>query len=835
MVAVHLRVFGFLLLIVTLMGATGCARLRNLPEGESFLDENKVKFHDEPSKFNVSKGELLALAKPEPNRRILGLRFNHTVYLLVNKRKLARSEELNKIKCERKNEKRARKGKAPKECKTWRMFWAYTVGEATVIIDSSKAERSANQMSIYLQKRGYFRAKVEPEFDYNKHGQKGSVIYNVYSDQPYIVKSLRYIIEDPIMAESFSRVQRNLVMDTGMVFNLKQLDADRDIITNYYNNSGYYEFNKEYISFDADTSAGHYSVSVIMRLQNMKQLSEGSDKATVSIPHRKYYIGNIYVDTQFDLTNPDRVNPPPTRFDGLNIYNDSTSTISKYLLSCIQGYNSGDLYQKDKIDRTYKRYSQLGVFRSTTILLVPRRDSISPNINILDTYIRATPEKRQGFSIDPHVTNRAGNMGIYANPGYLNKNLFRGAERLELRMIVGMEASQTLVQTTDATGAGQLRRNFGLNTFEIGPEATLRLPRLWPLGCDFTSRSSDPQTALTALFNYQRRPDYERTLSQLRFAWSFIENPDKVTRFNIDLVEFSIIKIDKSPEFQAFLDRLNDSFLANSYQNHLILSFGTPTFTLNTQKAKFQRTYTYIRASLGGAGNILNGFMQLTSAPRDEVGSFELTGIRFAQYHRTELDYRYYYNVNTKNAFVWRAYGGIGVPRKNLLTLPFEKSFFSGGSNGMRAWQARTLGPGSSRDSLAVQTFNNIGEIKLEGNFEYRFKMTQMFNWALFMDVGNIWLLNPDPIRVGADFKWDRFVSEIAISGGIGLRLDFDIFLVRFDLGLKLKDPAKVPGERWIGQPKDEYISYLKTFDDDIRRVPVASNVVFNLGIGFPF
>jgi len=176
------------------------------------------------------------------------------------------------------------------------------------------------------------------------------------------------------------------------------------------------------------------------------------------------------------------------------------------------------------------------------------------------------------------------------------------------------------------------------------------------------------------------------------------------------------------------------------------------------------------------------------------------------------------------------------------LTLPFEKSFFSGGSNGMRAWQARTLGPGSSRDTLAVQTFNNIGDIKLEGNFEYRFKMTQMFNWALFLDVGNIWLLRPDAIRPGADFKADRFVSEIAFSGGLGLRLDFDIFLVRFDFGLKLKDPAKVPGERWIGQPKDEYIAYqdeyiayLRRFDDDIRSVPLASNVVFNLGIGFPF
>jgi len=827
--------FRFLFFLVTALLMGSCARLRNVPKGQAFLRRNELEVHDKPDEYTFSDDDLLAIAKPEPNRRILWFRFNHTVYLLVNKRKLAEGEAKMKVKCEVKNERRAKKRKPPKECKTWRMFWAYTVGEPTILVDSARIERSSEQISIHLQKRGFFNAKVEPEFQYNKSGDKCKVIYNVYPEKPFIIDSIRYAIDDSEMNASFPQVQRQLVLDTGMVFNIDKLNEERDIITHFYNNRGYYDFNREYISYDVVKTPGSHRIVLVMRIQNPRELVAGSKDTYIAVPHKKYYIGKIYLDSNFDLSNPNKLHNDTLAFEGLNIFDDSTATVSKYLLSCIQGYNQDELYQKNKIDKTYKRYSQLGVFRSTTIMLVPRKDSLNPNVNRLDTYIRATPEKRQGFSIDPHITNRAGNMGIYANPGYLNKNLFHGAERLEARMIIGMEASQTLVQTTDADGSGQIKRSFGLNTFEIGPEITLRLPRLWPLGCDFTSRSSDPQTAITALFNYQKRPDYERTLSQFRYAYSFIENPDKVTRINIDLIEFSIISIDKSPAFQAFLDRLNDSFLANSYQNHLILSFATPTLTWNTQKAKYQRKYFYSRTQLGGAGNLLNGIMQMTSAPRDELGSYELTGIRYAQYYRGEQDFRYYLNVNQKNAFVWRAYGGIGVPRKNLSTLPFEKSFFSGGSNGMRAWQARTLGPGSSRDTLAVQTFNNIGEIKLEGNFEYRFKMTQMLNWALFVDAGNIWLLNPDPIRPGADFSAKRFASEIAISGGLGLRLDFDIFLVRFDFGLKLKDPAKVPGERWIGQPKDEYLTYLRRFDSDITRVPLASNVVFNLGIGFPF
>ncbi len=175
------------------------------------------------------------------------------------------------------------------------------------------------------------------------------------------------------------------------------------------------------------------------------------------------------------------------------------------------------------------------------------------------------------------------------------------------------------------------------------------------------------------------------------------------------------------------------------------------------------------------------------------------------------------------------------MPYGNLNVLPFEKSFFSGGSNGMRAWQARTLGPGSSRDSSVIRTFNNIGEVKLEGNFEYRFKMTKMLNWAIFVDAGNIWLNEPSLDKVGADFTSKRFVSEIAIGSGIGLRLDFDIFLVRFDLGIKLKDPSKIPGERWSWQPKNEYISYLQSIDPEITKVPTSNNVVLNLGIGFTF
>ncbi len=813
-----------------------CSGLRRVPDGDAFLQRHDVVLHKSEEDFAITKDELLTFTKLNPNRRILWLRFNHTIYLMVNKNKLEESDRKTAVRCAKKNARRLRKGKTLKECQSWRSFMAYTVGEPTVLLDSVKMKKGAEQMNVYLHKKGYFRSEVAPEVIFNEKKNKCRVVYNVTPGKVYRIRTIDYNISDPEMAKVESVILENSLIKPSSKFDIDVLDLERERIATFFNNRGYYEFNKEHIIYKVDSSQGGYVVDVRMNLQLQKESLIAFPDSIVEVPHKKYFIGDIYVQTDFNLATPDRIPPDTIYFDGFKILSDGKPDITEYLISCLQGYNTGDLYQKNKLDKTYKRYSQLGVFRASNIQLIPKKEAAGPNINILDTYIRLTPAKKQSFTIDPHVTNRSGNMGIYGNITYTHRNLFRGAEAMDVRIIAGVEASQTLVQTstpTDATGQ-QIRRNLGLNTFEFGPEVTYRVPRLWPFGCDYTQLSSDPQTSVSAALNYQSRPDYERTLSQLKFSYNWIENPDVVRRVNIDAVEFSIIKIQKSQSFQDFLDRLSDAFLSNSYQDHLILATNA-ALTWNTQKLKYQKHYYYLRIAGSGAGNLLNGFMTIIDAPVDTSNIHTIAGIRFAQYFRGETDLRYYFNVNEKNAFVWRVYGGLGVPRKNAVVLPFEKSFFGGGSNGIRAWQARTLGPGSYRNPEDPQTFNNIGEIKLEANFEYRFKLTMMFNWALFVDAGNIWLINKDIVRPGASFSSDRFMSEIAFGGGVGMRLDFDFFLVRLDLGLQLKDPAKIQGERWLWQPKDEYKEYLASTNNPVDRIPFASNLVFNLGIGFPF
>lgn len=827
----RLAITSFLISVLVL---SSCSKMRHLEDGEVYLKGQRVTTPQTlivPLPF--SHEDLLAFSRLKPNRKILGIRLNHAVYLMVNQKKLERDKIRTAEKCAKKNQQRRIKGKEEESCRCWREFWAYTVGEPSAILDTFKMKRSAEQMILHMQKRGYFDAEVIPSVNYNKDSSSCSVDYHLIAGEPYIISRIDFEINDPYILPLKSSVEQVGAIKTGMPLEVDMLNTARDKVTQLLNNEGFYDFTRDYIRFEVDTNSGRGAVSVVMQITEPEFADEQGNIFSTS--HRKYYIGDVYVHTQFDATDPSYQPKDTSLFDNINILSNTRSEINPELISCLMAFGSDDIYQKKHVETTYRRFSKLGVFRSTSIKLVPRDVKSSDGRFLLDTHIQLTPARRQMFTIDPHMTNRSGNLGIYGNLQYTHKNVFRGAESLELRVVTGVEASRTLIETNNQDNAGrEITRTFRLNTFEIGPEITYRIPKLFPLRCRSVSKSSEPNTSLSGAFNYQKRPDYERTLSQLRLSYNWIENPGRVSYFNIDLIEFSIIKIEKSDAFDQFLKRINDSFLANSYIDHLILA-SSVSYTINTQKSGFQRRYNYVRFYASGAGNALNGLVSLSEGTQAVGAPYEIFNIRYAQYFRGELDFRQYINANDRNGVAVRLYGGLGTPRKNAVALPFEKSFFSGGANGMRAWQARTLGPGSFRDSQNAETFNNIGELKLEGNAEYRFEFTDMFNLALFADAGNIWLLHPDEGRPFSEFNGKRFYKEIAFGGGLGARLNFDFFLVRLDLGVQLKDPAKVEGERWLWQPKSEYVSYLRSVGFNEDKIPFRSNLVLNLGIGLPF
>ena len=821
-----------------------CSISRRIPENQVYFRNHEIKIENEPADFQVTSDELLAMSRQQPNRRILWTRVNLRIHTwFVPPKALERSIVRAEARCPKKNLKRSLKGKPPKECKSLWSWLAYTVGEPPMLLDTSKVFKAAEQMEIYLQKKGYFTARVTADIQYSdsttlgwKKRRKSNVYYRINPGEPYRYDSIEYVIEDVAMRRRLDDLKKESLISTGGRFDTGVLDAERDRITTFFNNAGYYELTKDYIYYDADSTGGKRSVDVTLRLVNPRVQAPEAQGEFIKIPHRKYYIGNVKVYTNYNPLRPDDLLGQPFVYPDLTVMDTEEMLLKHGLIQYTNAIIPGELFQKRKIDLTYRRFSQLGVTRSVSIQLVPRAADDSTGLYYLDANILLNPARKQSFSFDPRVTNRAGNMGIYTNISYRHRNLFHGAENVELRIVNGFEASQILGDNTATNlSEDQIQRNFRLNTFEIGPDLSISIPRIFPFGYSRFKRSSEPRTTFHALLNYQVRPDYERTLSQLSMGWSIVENPDKVSQLSLELAEISVIKIKKSLAFEEFITRLNDVFLANSYRDHLI-SATRFAYTLNTQKLRFQRHFFYNRGTLEGAGNALREIFELTDAPRDEFGSYEIARIRFAQYIKSDHDIRYYFNANDRNAFAFRAFGGVGRGGSNLNVLPFEKSYFVGGANGIRAWQARTLGPGSFRDTLNVRTFNNIGDVKLEFNVEYRFKITEMFQAAFFADAGNIWLLRPDQNRPGADFNATRFISEIAVGGGFGVRLDFEFFLVRLDLGYPLKDPLKVPGERWVWEPKDEYNAFISRVNaNENQQFSRRSQAVFNIGIGFPF
>jgi outer membrane protein assembly factor BamA len=793
-----------------------------------------------PGGFSMDEDALRAVLRQRPNRKVLFTRFHLGVYNMVNPDRMRAAHQRKEERIERRIDRKKSRGKefTEKELKEmradtlgWRDWMRNTVGEAPVIFDSTLAEKSAEQLSILLSKNGYFTNDVRYEARYSSNKKKVKKLQFHISARPaYRIDSIRYTIRDEGIARREDFIRATSELREGDRFSVDAMDDERQRIADYLNNRGYYSFSKEFITYRADSSIGDHKVDVELVLRRTQRTVQGAD-SIIYRDHKRYFIGDIFIHADYDPSDREYEPTDTLMINGVYLLYRNELEMKPELLAYLLEFKKGDLYQRERVDLTYRRYVELPIIRSCNISFSVDESS---EVDVLNCTILLAQMKRQSMSAETGVTHRDGLFGLSGSLNFRNRNLFRRGETAQLRVSGAIEAQQplTLTENEELTGA-EIADNIRFNTFEIGPEVTLFFPRFFPLGFSKFRRSNAPRTTLSAAFNYQDRPDYTRQLYQFRYGVNFVENADRGSRIFWDIWDLSTIKIEKSTAFEAFLDALNDDFLRNSYQNHLISS-GRVSWLLNKQRSRSQRRYFYNQVTLEGAGNLPRLGFDVFNGNPDEDNSYDIAGIRFAQYVKVENDFRLYRRIDERNSGAFRLQGGIGVPGTNLPVLPFEKSFFGGGSNGIRAWEPRTLGPGSYRDTTALVTFNNIGELILQASAEYRFKLTETVEGALFLDVGNIWLVEEEPNRPGSGFEFETFLSELAWGGGLGIRLDFDFFLMRFDLGMQLKDPAKVPGERWLWEPKDEYASFAEEVRPTVE-YNFFPEVNFNLGIGYPF
>ena len=737
-----------------ILAGGGCKSTKFVPEGKYLLNKVEVQLDNE----KVPKDELKVHVRQKGNLRILGfLKFHLGMYNLSS--------------AKREND------------------WLKRIGEAPVIYEEYQTQQSIDQMNVYLRNKGYYNAVIVDSLAYHSVKPKVDQVYRVVTGKPYTIRNFDLNVSDPRVKSLLLNDSANHLIRTGRVFDVDVMNAERNRIARMMRNLGYYRFNENFISYVADSSLYSKQVDLAMKIEDARP------ETSTFEPHRKYRVDRYIVNSNFT---------PAHIQSGTSVLPDTLIEKNySFLFRGKQNYKTGlfkDLnripdsayFCLDNVEKTYRALNRLRQFKVININFT-ESDSLSANDDgVLNCNFQLSPLPRQGMSVDVEGTNSSGNLGVAGNLNLQHRNVFRGAEILDFKIKGAMERQQTI------SGTG----NLDFNTREFGLETGLTLPKfLSPLKSNRYFGFQIPLTRLSIGYNYQRRPDYTRTISTLRFGYLW-KSSENVTQ-TLNLFDFNFVSLSEFNE--DFINSIKDYYIKSSFTDHLV-SATSYSRVFNNQKQNRTDPYRYMRFNFESAGNVLGLYSGLVNKEKalktdtetgEQVAYYEVLKTRFAQYLKADMEYRYGYYFDQYNSVVGRAFAGIGVPYGNFDVLPFEKKYFTGGANGIRAWQVRTLGPGTY--VAPVNTYpNQLSDIKLETNLEYRFRLLLMMEGALFLDAGNIWAINPKDNREGAVFKFNDFYKQIAVGTGFGLRFDFDYFLFRLDMGMKLRDPSLEKGRRWI-------------------------------------
>jgi outer membrane protein assembly factor BamA len=756
---------------------SSCNLTKYVPEGETLLNDNHIIINKE----GLKKTDLVPYIKQKPNKKIFGRRFYLGLYNMSN---------INKEK--------------------WPHKWLRDIGEEPVIFDPSATIKTKEQIKSYVSSKGYFDGRVSETIE--TANRKTDVYYNIDLLPAYTIRNLYYEISDSNVRKLCYFDSMNCVIERGKPYNVDVLQDERSRFERFVKDHGFYGFSGDYIYFRIDSTVGNRQVDIHYGVKNFTKVD--ASNRIKEVPHSIYKIKNIYI-------YPDFV--PRDALEGGEEYFSSFDTTSyngyyfiagkekpeiKYDLILQSLYlKPGSTFNVTNTEQSHSHLITLKVYRLVNISYTESKeqDGEQGAPLLLDCNIQMTLLSKQSYKIELEGTNSAGNLGGALNLIYQNKNIFHGAELFSTKLKGAYEALK--------------QENVKLQSIqEYGAEASLRLPKfLIPvLGAERFIKKYNPSTTLLAAYNYQALPSYTRTIATATFGYSW-----KAGRYQEHIVNplhLNVVKLPPGSIDSAFAARIEaSSYQAYSYKDVLILG-GNYSYIFNNQQIQKSRDYWFLRINAETSGNMLSLVEKLSGAKKTD-GSYNILGQPFAQYVRTDLDVRYNYILNDVSSIVYRGFFGIGIPYGNSKVIPFEKQYFGGGANGIRAWQVRSLGPGSYVHDTTTTFLNQTADIKLEANAEYRFKLFWILEGAFFVDAGNIWTYNNDPARPGAQFRFNKFYKDIAVGTGTGFRFDFKFVIGRVDIGMKLRDPLISDGSKWI----------------IMSRPYERKDFTVVLGIGYPF
>jgi outer membrane protein assembly factor BamA len=673
-------------------------------------------------------------------------------------------------------------------------------------------------MVMYLNKVGYFNSGVA-HVEIPKRNKKVHSDYLVTPSIPYRLKEVTYAIDDTLIAGFISGSKTEQHLLAGDIFNAFKLDDERDRITEILQNNGYYYFNRDFIYFEVDSAMGTRQMNVTVKIRPNRVNSPDNPLEVISRPHLRYFINNIYIKPAFDPTKPAglefdtlkysvRPGKSSVRFNDYYILHQGEIKVRPSTISQSVFIKPGDPYRTTDVKKTRARINELGLFSYNNIRF---KEVIAPDtagFGLLDCNIDLSRRKLHSFTVETEATNSGGRPGIGLNFTYQNSNIFGGAEILRLKARIALEAQKIFGGDDEYSESTPF-----FNTIETGFQVAVDFPRfLIPIRQERFPKYFRPKTTVSVAFGYEDRPEYVRWVTNFLFGYDWKESDLK--RHQVFPFDWSLTNVTLSPDFQEQIDNEPNDRIKNQYTDNLIMG-PRYSFTYNTQDIRKIQNFFYFRGNIQTAGNLLQLGYTLTDPPKDSLGNYQVWGIAYAQFFKIDGDFRLFNVIARNTSLAYRFFLGIGVPYGNSSVLPLETGFYAGGANDMRGWPYRLLGPGAY--SNPEDNYDKMGDLQLEANIEYRFPIYNFIKSAIFADIGNIWILEESDAYPGGDFKFDRFYKEFAIDVGLGLRLDFNFFILRVDAAIPLRNPAQPRDARWV---MDDW-----QFKD----------IIVNFGIGYPF
>jgi hypothetical protein len=843
-----------------------CNTLKRVGEDDLLLSKNRIYTNGE----RVVDDDIQSLLVQKPNSRVLGYPLRLNLYNLAKpnpdstfqawlKRKPKREDRLSRLlskkQVNRLGESFLVKGYSE---------WLKKIGEAPVVIDTSKTRRSLERLSAYYGTKGYFNNTTNYSIIPNRK-QNAEINYNINLGKPFTIETFSKQIASPAIDSLYNQNAQNSFIRTGEVFDLVNFNLERERLTTLFRDSGVYNFQESSITYNIQRDTTRATDDQLMNVElNIEDLRRRNDTTVTTAAYKVFKFDqiNIYADYRFGQ-NKDSLKS--VTFDDYTIfYKDKLRYKPKALTDAIFFAKDSIYRDLDRI-RTYRQITNLNTFKYPNIEFIedPERDVLTSNI-----YLSARPKYSLGLDFDITHSNIQ-RLGIGFSTALVSRNIFGGAETLSLsaRGTFGLLSDESLPEDYFS---------------EVGAEINLTFPRIWfpfwfPFlkadriipnymlpstrilaGTSFQKNIGLDKQTFNSIFGYNWSPsDFKRsTLEILNVQYVRNVNPDRF--FNVYTSSYESLDniADDYQDPLAFpeLDEFFETSSNASDSRRLIIPEGTTgftnavlngnvatpqqdfidvsrieerrqrltennlifasnfTFTRNNRSGINDNSFSQIRIKLESAGNLLSAAANIIPYEENDKGNLLVFGVPFSQYFKTELDYIKHWDLSRSNVLAMRTFFGIAVPYGNSESVPFVRSYFAGGSNDNRAWFPYSLGPGSSQD---INDFNEAN-LKLSFNLEYRFPIVGDIKGALFADLGNIWNVWDNVDDPKKTFSGFESLADIAIGSGFGLRYDFSYFVFRLDTGFKTYNPAEVPSKRWF-------------------RDYNFANAVFQIGINYPF